>query len=274
MQRRAQRWAALHYGTRLLIATAASGAMTAAGGMLDVWVYMAHGHVFATAQTGNVVLLGIALANGDAAGAWQPVPSLVAFVAGLLLSRVSGTLLKRRGLNSRTIRLGVECALLVALGAWADRLSNDVVTACVGFLAALQITTLSHIGSWSFNTGMTTGNLRGAMSALSKALFDPLSPENWLHAAVLGLLCAAFAGGAIAGGCLTPRWRGWTLLAVAAAVLAAALVSASAPDPLSIDSPEEDRAAGRSAGGDHRGGPGQGGSAGRDGLRQERPEGW
>ena len=248
VQRRAQRWMALRPGTRLLIAAAASGSLTVAGGILDAWVYMAHGHVFATAQSGNVVLFGIALANGDTADAVRHLPSMAAFVAGLLLSRVSGTLLKQQGLNSRTIRLMVECGLLVVLAGWADRLSNDVVTACVGFLAALQITTLSHIGGWSFNTGMTTGNLRSAMSALSKALFNPHSSEDWLHTAVLGLLCAAFVAGAVVGGYLTPRWHGMTLLAVAGAVLAAALVSVSAPDPLAIDGPEKDRAPGREGG--------------------------
>ncbi len=205
--------------------------------MLDAWVYMAHGHVFATAQTGNVVLSGIALANGDGAGALRQAPSIAAFIVGLLLSRVSGTLLQRRGVNSRTVRLLAECVLLAVLASCADRLSNDIVTACVGFLAALQITTLSHIGGWSFNTGMTTGNLRSAVSALSKALFNPHPSEDWLHTAVLGLLCAAFAVGAVTGGYLTPRWHAWTLLAVAGTVLAAALVSMSAPDPLSIDPP-------------------------------------
>ena len=245
VERTAQRWAAFHPGTRLLIAAAASGSLTFAGGILDAWVYMAHGHVFATAQSGNVVLFGIDLAQGAVADALRHLPSMAAFVAGLLLSRVSGTLLKRQGLNSRTIRLTVECALLVVLAGRADRLSNAAVTACVGFLAALQITALSHIGGWSFNTGMTTGNLRSAMSALSKALFNPHSSEDWLHTAVLGLLCAAFVAGAVVGGYLTPRWHGMTLLAVAGAVLAAALVSVAAPDPLSIDGPEKDRVPGR-----------------------------
>ena len=247
--RRARRWAARRPRTRLLIAVATSCAMTVAGGILDAWVYLDHGHLFATAQTGNVVLLGVALATGDGADAWRHVPPIAAFVAGLLLSRVSGTLLKRRGVNSRTIRLGVECVLLVALAAWADRLSNNAITACVGFLAALQITALSHIDGWSFNTGMTTGNLRSAASALSKALFNPRSSQDWLHAAVLGLICVAFAAGAIAGGFLTPRWHARTLLAVVGMVLAACLVSASAPDPLSIDSPGKDRTTGRDAGG-------------------------
>ena len=229
---RARAWHATSPSARFLIALSASCLLTAAGGMLDAWVYLDHGHIFANAQTGNIVLFAISLAAGDAAGAWRPIPSIAAFVVGLLRSRVAGTVLKRSGLNSRTIRLTAECVLLLALAGVADRFSDHVVTACVGFLAAVQITSLSHIGDWSFNTGMTTGNLRSAVSAFSKALFNPRSKPDWLHAAALANLCAAFALGAVAGSYLTPRWHGATLLAVASLVLAAVLVSRQAPDPL------------------------------------------
>ncbi len=143
-----------------LSALAASALATVAGGAMDAWVYLAHGHVFANSQSGKVVLLGIALAGGDVARAATHLPSLVAFVTGGLASRLSGEMLKRRPLNSRNIRLGLECIMLVALGLLAHRMQDWAVTACVGFIAGVQITSLSHIGSWSFNTGMTTGNLR------------------------------------------------------------------------------------------------------------------
>jgi uncharacterized membrane protein YoaK (UPF0700 family) len=35
------------------------------GGLLDAVVYTLHGHVFANAVTGNVVLLGISIIAGD-----------------------------------------------------------------------------------------------------------------------------------------------------------------------------------------------------------------
>ena len=221
--------------TRFLIPVATSCLLTVAGGMLDTWVYMEHGHVFASAQTGNVVLFAIKLAAGDTAGALRHVPSIAAFVVGLLLSRVLATVLKRSGVNSRTIRLLAECVLLVALAVVAGRLSDHVITACVGFIAALQITSVSHIGDWSFNTGMTTGNLRSAVSAFVKALFDPRSKPDWLHVLALGCVCVAFPIGAISGGFLAPSWHSMTLLVIAALVLAATLVSLGSPDPFSLD---------------------------------------
>ena len=141
-----------------------------------------------------------------------------------------GGALKRAKLNSRDIRLGIECVLLVALAFVADAMPDGAVTACVGLIAGVQITSLSHIGAWSFNTGMTTGNLRGAVSALGKALAG--AEEEWPHALAMAVLCAAFAAGALAGAWLTPRLGGMTLLPVAALVAAAITVAPRGLDPI------------------------------------------
>ena len=43
--------------------------LAAAGGFLDAYTFICRGHVFANAQTGNIVLFGVSLARGDLAGA-------------------------------------------------------------------------------------------------------------------------------------------------------------------------------------------------------------
>jgi uncharacterized membrane protein YoaK (UPF0700 family) len=211
-------------------ALVASALATSAGGAMDAWVYLAHGHVFANAQSGNIVLMGVALADGDVARAATHLPSLLAFAIGALASRLSGELLKRNGLNSRNVRLGLECVMLVALGLFAHCMADRAVTACVGFIAGVQITSLSHIGSWSFNTGMTTGNLRAGLSALAKTLTG--SAEEWPHAGTMLLLCVAFSAGATGGAWLTPRLGGATLVAVAALIGAAMAAGPRRLDPI------------------------------------------
>ena len=76
--------------------------------------------VFALFGGNDDLLMGIAFAGGDVARATTHLPSLLAFVTGLLASRLSGQLLKRRRLNSRNVRLGVECVMLVTLALFAD----------------------------------------------------------------------------------------------------------------------------------------------------------
>ena len=62
-------------------------------------------------------------------------------------------LLERRNQRTfaHTMRPGAKCALLTTLGFTADRLSGHTLTACVGFIAGVQITSLSRIGAWSFS---------------------------------------------------------------------------------------------------------------------------
>ena len=211
-------------------AVVASSLITVVGGALDAWVYLAHGHVFANAQTGNIVLMTVSLIHADFQQAANHLASLLAFIGGMFISLQAGSLLKRLKLNSRDIRLGVECALLTALGLTADGLSDQVVITCVGFIAGVQITSLSHIGAWSFNTGMTTGNLRSAVSAVSKALSG--TDEEWAHALVMAALCIAFGAGALAGAWLTLRLGQWTLLPVVALVAATIAAAPRGLDPI------------------------------------------
>jgi uncharacterized membrane protein YoaK (UPF0700 family) len=196
---------------------------------MDAWVYLAHGGVFANAQSGNVVLMGVALAGGDIARAVTHLPSLFAFVAGMLASRLSEESLKRGRVNSRNVRLALECVMLLALGLFAARMPDRAVTACVGFIAGVQITSLSHIGSWSLNTGMTTGNLHAGVTALAKALRR--SAEEWPHAFTM-FICVAFAAGAAGGAWLIPRLGGGTLATIAVLIAAVIVIAPWRLDPI------------------------------------------
>jgi uncharacterized membrane protein YoaK (UPF0700 family) len=218
-----------HDGQRLSALTA-SAVATTAGGAMDAWLYLAHGHVFATAQSANVVLMSIALSGGDVASAALHLPSLLAFIIGAFTSRLAGQLLKHWRWNSRDVRLGLACVMLVALWLFADRMSDRNVIACVGFIAGVQVTSLSHIGPWSFNTSITTGNLLAGVNALAKALTG--SVEQWPHAAAMLLLFFAFGAGAAAGGWLTPRLGAATLLPVAVLIAAAVAAGPRGLDPI------------------------------------------
>ena len=199
---------------------------------MDAWVYLDHGHIFANAQTGNIVLFALHVTAGELTDAWHVVPSVMAFIVGLLSSRLVGACLKARGLNSRTVRLAAEFVLLLILASIVGQLPKDLVTAYVGFIAAVQITSLSHVDAASFNTGMTTGNLRALVSAAVLAWLDPSKDSERERAAILGWLCLAFPAGAILGGFCTRQIADSTVLVVAALVACAILVMWRLPDPL------------------------------------------
>lgn len=56
--------------------------LAVSGGIMDVYSYLWRGKVFANAQTGNVLLFAINLANGNFYSAARYLLPIVAFVAG------------------------------------------------------------------------------------------------------------------------------------------------------------------------------------------------
>ncbi|HBN39161.1 MAG TPA: DUF1275 domain-containing protein, partial [Ruminococcaceae bacterium] len=60
--------------------------LAAVGGYLDAYTYLVRGGVFANAQTGNIVLLGINLAEGSYLNALQYLFPIAAFSVGVLIS--------------------------------------------------------------------------------------------------------------------------------------------------------------------------------------------
>jgi uncharacterized membrane protein YoaK (UPF0700 family) len=212
---------------------AAACSVTAAGASMDAYVYLDHGHVFANAQTGNIVLFATHLAAGESMQAARHVPPFVAFCAGVLASRLVAPHLKRVTRASRPIRLAVESVVLIMLAFTAQMLSDNAVTACVALLAGFQISSYSHLGGVSFNTGMTTGNLWNALTALGKILSgEEGGSKGRLKSEVLGLLVMSFVLGALLGGFATLDIRDNALLCTASLVATAAALLCGSPDPV------------------------------------------
>src|SRR5271163_3578369 len=69
---------------------------TAAGGYMDAFSYIAHGHVFANAQTGNFVFFAVFASAGQWAQAWRHVPPIVTFSLGVAAAKLLGVQTQKR----------------------------------------------------------------------------------------------------------------------------------------------------------------------------------
>ena len=67
-----------------------------AGGFLDAYTYVCRGGVFANAETGNIVLMGIELADGNFKSALQYLIPITAFACGILASELVKKIFKKR----------------------------------------------------------------------------------------------------------------------------------------------------------------------------------
>lgn len=164
------------------------------GGFLDAYTYITRDGVFATAQTGNMVLFAVRAASAEYNGAILNIPPFLAFIAGVLVAEY----IKDTHTSHRRAVLLLEFSILFLVGCSPDSVPNMLITMCIAFVSSLQIATFNKLGKWSYNSTITTGNLRNAAQA-SYAAFVKHDPESMrkfqgLTAIILSFICGALIG--------------------------------------------------------------------------------
>jgi uncharacterized membrane protein YoaK (UPF0700 family) len=205
---------------------ATGAALAVVGGFLDSYTFVAHGGVFANAQTGNVVFVAIHAAQGQWAQAAGYLPIIGAFVLGLVAAEWLAAHRRLPGLDDPTrVVLLAEIATLVAVAALPASVPTLATTTAVAFVAALQVTTFRLVRDTTYSTTMTTGNLRTLVTAAYEWLsgYDRTQRVVALRLSVIVLAFAAGAGiGAVAS---APGALGTRATLLAAAVLAVVLAA-------------------------------------------------
>lgn len=197
-----------------------------AGGSLDCYTYLNRGQVFATAETGNLVMMGARLAQGQWAQTLHYLPPILAFAAGVLATELLRTALEQRKppFDWRKCILLLECAVvasvaLLPLGRW-DLLANGLIS----FTSAMQVESFRVIAGCGCATTMCTGNLRAGTEHLLRRLArkDRAAGQK---AATYYALILSFVAGAVLSGCLSPLLGQHTALLPCLLLLAAVILS-------------------------------------------------
>jgi uncharacterized membrane protein YoaK (UPF0700 family) len=196
--------------------------LAVAGGFQDAYSFIGLGGVFANAQTGNVVLLGVEAARHQWAAAVRHVPSLLAFVIGVVVAetlsrpRIAGALR-----YPARFALMLEIVVLGVVGLLPRGVPDSLIVVMIAFTASVQVTTFRTLIIWPYNTAMVTGNLRTAAQAAYQAVADR-DAESVRKARSFLIIIGSFTVGAFAGGWLTLH-LGRHAIWISAGVLIAAL---------------------------------------------------
>jgi uncharacterized membrane protein YoaK (UPF0700 family) len=143
--------------------------LAAVTGVVDAVCYLAFGHVFTANMTGNVVLLGFAVAGVESLSVSRSVTALAAFlVGGVLGMRLAGSM------NPSMHRwpaaaFGSEAALLFMSATVAGSPSDGaaasttvyVVIVLTGLAMGLRNATIRRLGEREVNTTVLTMTLTG-----------------------------------------------------------------------------------------------------------------
>ncbi len=134
------------------------------GGFLDAYTYISRGNVFANAQTGNMVMLGINFMEGNFRGIINYIIPIIAFAIGVLLAEVIRTKLsKSEKFHWRQAVLAIEIILLISVAFIPfDYVANTIIS----FICAMQVESFRKFHGNAYATTMCTGNLRSGTEKL------------------------------------------------------------------------------------------------------------
>ena len=140
-----------------------------AGGFMDVYSYIGRDHVFANAQTGNIVLMSTHLFAGDWAGVFRYFVPLISFMAGIFVAECVHRRYKcMEKVHWRQLIILAEIVLLFFVGFLPQEV-NTFANALVSFVCAMQVQTFRKVRGHAYASTMCIGNMRSGTEALCVA---------------------------------------------------------------------------------------------------------
>ncbi len=145
--------------------------LSVVGGYFDAYTYIARGGVFANAQTGNIVLLGVRLMEGDFLKALTYFIPIVAFVLGIFVSEYVRKIGNSKHLHWRQIIMLIELLIVIVVslmpnGEKGFKTCDMIVNILISFVCSLQVQSFRKIHGIVCATTMCTGNMRSAAECL------------------------------------------------------------------------------------------------------------
>jgi uncharacterized membrane protein YoaK (UPF0700 family) len=168
------------------------------GGMMGAYTYVLKGGVFCNAQTGNILLFGIALGEMDHAKAAYLLIPIMAYLSGAVVSEILPVYVRRSGLlRWDTLLIGIELVVLVILGFLPDRTPVQVFQVSINFICSMQYNTFRQAQGIPMATTFCTNHLRQVGIHIvkwlrkkdAKALERSLRHLEMLVAFVFGSFC-------------------------------------------------------------------------------------
>jgi len=136
------------------------------GGFLDAYTYICRGGVFANAQTGNIVLVGIRIAQADYMGCLYYLTPVISFLVGIIVAEyIRQKYQENNRIHWRQIVIAFETIVLVGI-AFIPKNNDLLANILVSFVCSLQVQSFRKINGNTYATTMCTGNLRSATEFL------------------------------------------------------------------------------------------------------------
>ena len=138
--------------------------LAVSGGFMDAYSYIERDHVFANAQTGNMLLLGVNLSEGNFQMAMHYFFPVFAFALGISLAELVHVG-KNRFLHWRQSAVLIEAVILAGV-AFFPLSMNLLANSLTSFACGIQVESFRKIRGNSIATTMCIGNMRSGTQNL------------------------------------------------------------------------------------------------------------
>ena len=144
------------------------------GGFLDAYTYICRGQVFSNAQTGNIVLVGLALAENDFINAIYHFLPVIAFIVGVIITETIKRRVKFKEtfIHWRQIVIGAEIIILFAIAFIPMGRYDGLVNISISLICAMQVEAFRKVNGTALSTTMCTGNLRTGTEQVYRAIIE------------------------------------------------------------------------------------------------------
>ena len=142
-----------------------------AGGFMDAYSYICRGKVFANAQTGNLLLFGVKISQGEFKSAFGYAQPVIAFSIGILLADIvrykiaNRNIRQKKLLHWRQITILIEMMIL-SIVCFIPQTHNTIANSLTSMACGMQVESFRKIYGNNIATTMCIGNLRSATENL------------------------------------------------------------------------------------------------------------
>ena len=184
--------------------------ISASGGLQDAYTYIVRDHVFANAQTGNVVLMSVYFMEGQWTHGLRYLFPLLAFAMGVFVAdNIQYHYKHAKALHWRQGVLVVEIAIMALVGFLPEKWSL-LANVLISFSCAMQVQAFRKVCGHAYASTMCIGNMRSGMSAFSSYLRTRNKAELHQTLYYIGVI-GIFAVGAGVGGLLSMKYSVQTI---------------------------------------------------------------
>ncbi len=185
--------------------------LIAVAGFFGAYTYLLRGNVFCNAQTGNVVLMGLALGKAEWGRALYYLIPISAYLLGAFVSELLPNPIKHRlPVRWDTLLIAVEMLAVAALGLVPDSAPVQISQVTVNFIASMQYNTFRQAEGVPVATTFATNHIRQIGVGLANELRHLGTAEKphrrklrrhflmlvfFIAGAVIGTVCCTFLAG-------------------------------------------------------------------------------